>query len=173
MMKHKMLWLPMVLGLSACAGVGTQFSKMSEPVDGERARLRVAANMLVKGIPNSDCIHWGKEGAGTIFGGLLGSSGYRGRSLDMPNPHFVPKSASGEFYVQANQPIVISLVNTPESAMRCGVHITFVPEANKDYELTMLTGRKDMKTSVCSAELFDISEDAPVPVKLTEAQTCR
>lgn len=53
--------------LSGCASITTQFIQMAEPADGARARVRVVANMLVKGVPESSCLDWSKPGAGTIL----------------------------------------------------------------------------------------------------------
>ena len=50
-MNRYFLMAAVCAGLGACSSVGTQFSKMDEPAAGERARVRVAANMLVKGVP--------------------------------------------------------------------------------------------------------------------------
>ncbi len=162
------LAIPLVL-LMGCSSISTQFKKMVEPNSGDRARIRVTANMLVKGVPNSTCTDWDKAGAGTIFGGILGSSGYKGRQLGMPNPENVAKNISGEFYVTANQPITISLHNTPESSMRCSVAGTFVPKSNKDYQVDLSTGRKGISQSICKMRVREISSSGFIPVTIKKA----
>lgn len=127
---NKILILVLAAAISACSAVGTQFTKMSEPSDGPRARVRMSANMLVKGVPDSDCLNWQKAGAGTIFGGMIGSNGYRQRVIGMPNPHHLPAKHSGEFYVNADKPIAFQLINTPESRIRCSIAFSFVPKTD-------------------------------------------
>ena len=177
-MNRYFLMAAVCAGLGACSSVGTQFSKMDEPAAGERARVRVAANMLVKGVPESACVDWRKPGAGTIFGGIVGSSGYRGRSIGMPDPNQLTGRHSGEFYAAGGKPLTVSLINTPESRMRCTISITFVPQTGRDYEITMGTaiqrqgfGKPDK--SACSASVADITggQSKPVPTQL--APRCR
>lgn len=83
-MKKLLLLLPLC-ALSGCtylSAVGTQFKKMEEPQDGERARIRVVGNYVaMRGTPGSSCMDYRKKGAGTVIGGFIGSTGYRGRSL--------------------------------------------------------------------------------------------
>lgn len=172
MMKHL---LPVLLVglLSACGSVGTQFVKMAEPADGERARVRIAANMLVRGVPESECNDLSKEGAGTVFGGIVGSSGYRGRSLDMPNPNNFSSRSAGEMYVRAGKPVTYVLSNTPESRMRCNIAVTFTPKAGRDYELAMQTERSGMHRSLCSAQVSDITGGRVQPVEIRRTGVCR
>ncbi|MBH5329730.1 hypothetical protein H9Q10_08620 [Eikenella sp. S3360] len=166
--------LPLLLALGACSSVGTQFAKMSEPESGERARVRVVANMLVKGVPESDCLDWRKPGAGTIFGGMVGSSGYRGRSLNMPDPHNVSGSRrSAEFYVRAGKPLTLQLLNTPDSWQTCSLAISFVPQAGHNYEVAMITGQVDYQPDLgyCAARVFDLNSGRQIQAE--ETTSCR
>ena len=156
--------------LAACASVGTQFSKMAEPDSGDRARVRVVANMLVKGVPNASCTDWSKAGAGTIFGGMLGSSGYRGRSLGMPNPQGVRDQNSGEFYVRANEPFAIALINTPDSRYRCSVSATFVPQKNTDYQISTRTVEKSLRKVSCEILVQEVTDTGLKPIPIQPAQ---
>lgn len=165
--------LAAVLLLAGCSAAGTQFSKMAEPQEGERARVRIAANMLVRGMPETDCVNWQQKGAGTVFGGIVGSSGYRGRSLGMPNPNGYKGRGMGEMYVRAGAPVTYVLSNTPESRMLCNVAVSFVPQAGRDYELSMATEMVGSQRSRCSARLTDISDGRSVPVEIKEARACR
>ncbi|MDG6895590.1 hypothetical protein [Volucribacter amazonae] len=162
-----------IIGLSACSAIGTQFTKMSEPTTEQKARVRVHANMLVKGIPESSCVNWSKTGAGTIFGGLVGSSGYRGQVIGMPNPNQLQSSNSGEFYVAGDKPFTMMLLNTPESKMLCSIAITFVPETGHDYEIQMATSLiENRKRSICAAQVHDITNGQYQAVPIKEAPKC-
>ncbi len=156
--------------LAACASVGIQFSKMTEPDSGERARVRVVADMLVKGVPNASCTDWSKAGAGTIFGGILGSSGYRGRSLGMPNPQGVSGNNSGEFYVRANEPFAVALMNTPDSRYLCSVSATFVPQKNTDYQISTRTVEKSFRKVSCEILVQEVTDTGFKPVPTQPAQ---
>lgn len=167
-----MVWLS-AISLAACSSVGTQFTKMSEPTTGEKARVRIHANMLVKGVPESSCVNWSKPGAGTIFGGLLGSSGYRKQVIGMPNPNQVKGSNSGEFYVAGNKPFTVVLLNTPESRMRCSLAITFVPQTGHDYEIQMSTSvANNKRQSICAAEVHDITDGQYQAIPIEKAPKC-
>lgn len=173
MKKYSLITLLLPILLSGCAGIETQFTKMSEPQSGERARIRVTANMLVKGIPNSACVDWSKAGAGTIFGGIVGSSGYRGRSLGMPNPENVSSRNSGEFYAVANQPISLVLLNTPDSRMRCSISGNFTPLAGKDYQVDLATSKVNRIKSLCKMRIREITTSGFVPVAIHEVNDCQ
>lgn len=164
--------LPIAVLLSACASANLQFKKMSESESTQRARVRVAANMLVRGIPESACLDYGKQGAGTVVGGILGTSGYRGRSLNMPNPNQLSKNVA-EFYVTANQPFTIELVNTPESSMKCSVAGTFTPQAGHDYEIIARTERSGAFQSKCTLQLSDITNGKVQSLPIHKPQSCR
>ncbi len=164
--------LPLLLALGACSSVGSQFAKMSEPESGERARVRVVSNMLVKGVPESDCLDWRKPGAGTVFGGMVGSSGYRGRSLNMPDPNNVSgKRSSAEFYVRAGKPITLQLLNTPDSYQTCSLAISFVPKAGGSYEVAMGTGPVNQYLGYCAASVLDLNSGRSIQAQ--ETTSCR
>lgn len=173
MKKYQLTALLLSTLLIGCAGIGTQFTKMSEPQSGERARIRVAANMLVKGIPNSACIDWSKKGAGTIFGGIVGSSGYRGRSLGIPNPEGLSPRNSGEFYAVANQPITLVLLNTPDSRMRCSISGSFTPVAGKDYQVDLATSEVSMVKSRCEMRIREVTPTGSVPISIKQVSDCQ
>jgi hypothetical protein len=157
--------------MTGCSSIKTQFSAAEEPSDGERARLRITANMLVKAVPNRNCIDWNAPGAGTVFGGIVGSSGYRGRSLGMPGTP-AKGDGSGEMYVRAEQPFTLVLQSTPESRYRCNISGFFVPKANQDYEAVLNQGRLDLNHSVCTLRIINLN--APdQPVDFERAPICR
>jgi hypothetical protein len=159
--------------LAGCGSISTQFKAASEPAETDaRARLRVVAHSLVKAVPGKTCIDWSAPGAGTVFGGMFGSSGYRGRSLDMPSP-IGNKRSAGELYVAANQPITLAFVTTPEGipcgvgrTCHCSVAGSFVPEKDKDYQAVLqLLGNQ------CSFAVRELDADG-TPVTVTPAVPC-
>ncbi|WP_296223556.1 hypothetical protein, partial [Ralstonia sp. UBA689] len=149
--------------LAGCSGLGMQFTNMSEADSSDRARLRVISNGFVKGIPGRDCVDWSAKGAGTLWGGIVGSSGYRGRSLSMPD---APSKDVAELYVEANQPITLVFQTTPESWYQCSVAASFVPKANQDYE-----ARFDLNSSSCGVNVRSLSEPN-AHVELVDAAPC-
>ncbi|MBN6208261.1 hypothetical protein [Ralstonia flatus] len=151
--------------LSACSSLGTQFKSAEEAADGPRARLRVSGNVLVKAVPNKDCIDWSAPGAGTVLGGIVGASGYRGRSLGMPGAEKLGRAPMGELYVAAEQPFTLVLLTTPESRQQCSVAATFVPKADVDYEARLV-----LEKGACVASVSNVSGE---PVRLTRAQACQ
>lgn len=158
------------LFLSGCADLSTQFTKMAEAQGGERARLRVVANQLVKGIPGKDCVDWSSPGAGTIFGGIVGSSGYRSRSLNMPQGQYRMDSSNfGEMYLEAGKPFTLVLITTPESRVSCSIAGTFIPEANKDYEAGV---HVDVRNRRCSMHLYELGEPNK-EIAIQEAKRCK
>ncbi|MCL2076569.1 MAG: hypothetical protein FWH15_09090 [Betaproteobacteria bacterium] len=190
-MKKYLIAILMVL-LAGCASIGTQFKAFEEATDGDRARVRVIGNALVKAVPNKSCADWSAPGAGTVLGGIVGSSGFSGRSLGMPPSHNMPKvdktefsswfyvavgetvehvSLSlhatkvnlAEFYVEAGKPVTLTLMTTPESNRQCNLSLTFVPDKDKDYEATMLVDYGSMFSSArCVAHVIDLGDPGNV-----------
>ena len=96
----------------------------------------------------------------------------------MPDPNQLTGRHSGEFYAAGGKPLTVSLINTPESRMRCTISITFVPQTGRDYEITMGTaiqrqgfGKPDK--SACSASVADITGGQSKPVPTQIAPRCR
>jgi len=157
--------LPLAIALSGCAGLTLQFRALTEPPDtSERARLRVIANAPIRAYPNSSCIAPFAENAGTIFNpGGFGSKGFRGRSLDMPrstSKFRLGDNDVGELYVAADEPLTLHLfLDGPGHYVICHVAVTFVPQANQDYEATLLLDRNLCKASVTSLSQPDQKVD--------------
>ena len=164
-MKKLLLLLPLC-ALSGCtylSAVGTQFKKMEEPQDGERARIRVVGNYVaMRGTPGSSCMDYRKKGAGTVIGGFIGSTGYRGRSLGMPNPNDSTKGMFSEFYVRANEPVTLEIAADITMA-NCSFPATFIPEAGHDYEL-QLGLQSSGGGSVCSIKGSEITGGVSKPL---------
>lgn len=174
-MFKKLLLLPLACALSACtamSSIGTQFKSLQEPEDGDRARVRVSANMLVRATPGSRCMDWQKESTGTVLGGIVGSKGYRDRVLGIPDPKNGKRFDFAEFYVRADEPITFMLTNTPESRMRCSIAATFVPEKDRDYEITLLTEIASATKSRCSMSAHDVTDGNYTPVTIEKTGNC-
>ncbi|MEO8119658.1 MAG: hypothetical protein ABI606_10100 [Rhodoferax sp.] len=159
-----------------CADISTQFKQASEPPENApRARLRVLANSLVKAVPGKDCIDWSAPGAGTVFGGIVGSSGYRGKSIDMPFKPQVNNSDFGEMYIAAGKPITLAFLTTPEGitsagrVYRCSVAGAFVPEKDKDYEAEL---RLIPSSNQCVFNLSQLGETRP-PIQVVSVSACK
>nr|WP_314384313.1 hypothetical protein [uncultured Cardiobacterium sp.] len=173
-MKPRALF-PLLLLLTACTAInsiGTQFKPMVEPQDGDRARVRISANMLVRGSPNTSCMDWNSEQTGTILGGIVGSKGFRDRNLGIPDPNHSKVRDYAEFYVRAGEPFTLMLTNTPESRMSCGVGATFIPDKDHDYEFVLLTAMRGSLSSQCSVQAYDVTGGQSTPIAISEARSC-
>jgi hypothetical protein len=152
-----------------CSSLSTQFKTADEPSDGSRARVRVVANTLVKAVPGKDCIDWEAPGAGTVFGGIVGSKGYRGRSLDIPPSTIPPGADTAEMYIAADRPFTLALLTPPDSRVQCSIAVWFTPEANGDYQATLLA---DARTKKCSARVDSLSKPGTF-IKAGQAAACQ
>ncbi|WP_050809165.1 hypothetical protein [Cardiobacterium valvarum] len=173
-MKSRPLF-PLLFLLTACTAIhsiGTQFKPMVEPQDGDRARVRVSANMLVRGSPNTSCMDWNSEQTGTILGGIVGSKGFRDRSLGIPDPNHSKARDYAEFYVRTGEPFTLMLTNTPESRMTCSVGATFIPDKDHDYEFVLLTAMRGSLSSQCSVQAYDVTGGQSTPIAISEARSC-
>jgi len=149
----------------------------------KRARVRVMANNFVTAIPNSSCIDLSIPESGTIFGGIVGSSGYRGRSLDMPpGMSNAYTDGQGEFYVAANEPLTLNFFPTPEVRNACNIALSFVPEKDQDYEAVLFLRREALGPvpflsfpgggTMCYASVISLTQPDK-PVAFTRATGCR
>lgn len=144
-----------VLLLTGCGTTKTQFSPMAEPMAGDRARLRVITNWAVRGFPGLPCVDFHSPGAGTAIGGLLGTDGFKNRSLGMPAGMASPDMKSGEMYIEAGKPITLFLAS--DQPLYCQVGMTFVPQKDQDYEAQLVL---DRPSASCSANVISLSEPA-------------
>lgn len=159
----------LTLVLAGCAALSMQFKLFSEPKENEpQARLRVLANGFVKAIPNKSCIDWDAPGAGTVFGGIVGSSGFKGRSIGMDNPRGYRAERAAELYVAAGKPLVLAFSTGQENMYVCQVAGTFVPEENKEYEAELILSESNRK---CQFTLREIGEKER-SIRVEYAGTC-
>lgn len=144
--------------LGGCAVKGNVV--VTEPVDGLRARIRVAAsdegfNAPYRGVrayPGSSCIDKSIPGNGNVVNPTAGfEKTLNGQQRGMPisaysqDKHF----RTAEFYAAANQPISLSYIRvgtystyvmgylktTTYNNDQCGRSVQFIPQANADYEI--------------------------------------
>ncbi|MDR2239547.1 MAG: hypothetical protein LBE33_03825 [Zoogloeaceae bacterium] len=147
-------WVPSIFLLFSCASISTQFTPFEEPASGDRAKVRVIGNALVKAIPGKNCVDWSTPGAGTVLGGIVGSRGFHGRSLGMPPGRDASKVDTAEFYAEAGKPITLVVMTTPEFRYECSATVSFIPEKDKNYEAQMM-----VYLTKCSADVITL--DAP------------
>lgn len=166
---HSLLILS-AIAFSGCSSIITtqQFKPMVEPAEGSRARLRIISDSAVLAIPERDCLDWGAEGSGTAYANQgLGSKGFKGRSLGMPDPQSLDLSTMGEMYIAADKPITLHYIYGVNPS--CANSIWFIPQDGKDYEVTM---KVDLKSNTCFAVIFVLGQ-IRVPVKVNRVQVCK
>lgn len=160
-----------LLFLASCGSITAQFKQASEANENQpKSQLRIIANSFVKAVPDKNCIDWGSPGAGTVFGGMVGSDGYKGRSLNMPFPPASVKSSNmAEMFIAANKPITLVFQTGAESAYFCSISGSFIPEKEKNYEATLMM---DESRGRCFFNLIELGE-IRVPIKISAASDCK
>lgn len=172
-MKFKIMYITFILStiiVSGCSSMITtqQFKPMVEPEDGSRVRLRIISDSAVLAIPERDCLDWGAQGSGTAFAtGGLGSKGYQGRSLGMPDPQTSASSTMGEMYIAADKPITLHYIYGANPS--CTNPVWFIPKEGKDYEAIM---KFDANTRTCYAIITTLGQ-VRESVKVNHAQVCK
>lgn len=157
--------------VTGCSEITTQLKPMEEPIGGSRSRLRVISDTFVKAVPERDCIDWSSHGAGTVFGGMAGSNGFRGRSLGMPNPPSTDLSTIAELYITADKPITLfyNYGGGVQGGYHCSFAVSFKPNIGKDYEAKFQFDEKSRQCFVIVRTLGQIQET----VQVTSAQQCK
>ncbi|GAB2722948.1 hypothetical protein [Comamonas sediminis] len=137
-----------LLGASLLAGCGNiqtvkSFSTAyQEPSDGERARVRIISDGMVRAVPKSACVDWRVPNAGVMVSSKKGFADQNNRTLNMPGEPVRLKSEGrtvvSEFYVPANEPLTFAYLSNGHTnngkQVQCRVNKTFTPQAGKDYE---------------------------------------
>lgn len=180
--------------LAGCGNIQTvkSFSTpYKEPDGGERARIRVVSDGMVRAVPQSACVNWRLPSAGVMVASIKGFADQNNKSLGMPAntvaaaPHDAP-TVVGEFYVPANKPLALAYLSnsgriTFGAHYQCQVNKTFVPQAGKDYEArfihTLQRSLLSAKES-CVVEVTELAPEGaegvrPEPVELRNARLCR
>lgn len=156
--------------VAGCSSIGAQFTVAAEPESGDRARIRVvnAAQAFIRAVPERSCLDWAAPGAGTVIGGMMGSSGYKNRSLQMPATENSQAFVTAEMYAAANKPFSVALLTGPDSRVSCSVATTFVPEKDKDYEVFF-----GMDHKVCVVNVRSLTEPGTKVAFREPEKTCQ
>ncbi len=171
--------------LAGCGNIQTvkSFSTTyKEPDGGERARVRVVSDGMVRAVPRSSCVDWRLPDAGVMVASIKGFADQNNRSLGMPDAplHVVPKeipTVVAEFYVPANQPLTLVYLSNGHISggkrYQCSVNKTVTLQADTDYEASFISTRDK-----CLSVVTRLTPQAPakvsdVMVPLTEAPLCR
>ena len=170
------------LTLSGCGNIQTvkSFSTPYEaPTTGERARIRIVADGMVRAVPQSDCEDWRLPGAGVMVSAQKGFADQNGRSLNMPGADKVQADGRvvSEFYVPAGKPLMLSYISNGRSnglkSEQCFARKSFVPVAGEDYEASFRHSGPLCLTSVTTLEAQSGTAARSRPVPLAEAKFCR
>ena len=89
----------------------------------------------------------------------------------LADPNLHRHKTFAEFYVRADEPIAIAIVDGPEVKGPCDLAVTFVPKKDHDYDFyatSRLTGIK----RECSILVSDITNGDSTPIEIKEAQAC-
>jgi hypothetical protein len=153
-MHKKILFLIAATFLLSGCNTLKQNVVVSEPTNGERARVRVVIQDIdyrgVRAYPNSTCVNDKLPGNGMVANVqmILGfEKNLNNKKIGMPETaHSVDKNfVSSEIYVAANEPITFRF-HKPNTVLKggaydivlkdgCYMKKTLIPEPNGDYEL--------------------------------------
>ena len=171
--------------LGGCGNIHTVRSFMTpygEPTEGDRARIRVITNGMIRAVPNSACVDWRLPSAGVMVTPDKGFAHLNDRVLSMPRGRISQALtteralAVSELYIPAGKPITFFYLlnekssgdNTPE----CALARSFVPRANTEYELWT-----DRAFGQCFLEVDAIGSEGkpaePIRIELDNAKFCR
>ncbi len=185
MMPRTALFLALPLAALTVTGCGNlqnvkSFSTPYEqPISGERARIRVVADGMVRAVPQSDCEDWRLPGAGVMVAARKGFADQNGRSLGMPGADTVPADGRvvSEFYVPAGKPLMLSYMSNGRSnglqAEQCFIRKSFTPVAGQDYEASFRHSGPLCLTRVHRLQVQGASTTSDESVPLADAKLCR
>jgi hypothetical protein len=157
-------------GCGNIANVRSFSSAYEQPTTGDKAKIRVSSNGMVRAVPASTCIDWRLPGAGVMVVNRSGFANVNNQNLGMTpdarSEQALRRSAvtSSELYIAAGKPIVLHFLgmgrtsisgagaNMQTTRTACDKGLSFVPEAGKEYEATFIENG-----SVCSVQLYDLS----------------
>jgi hypothetical protein len=157
-------------GCGNIANVRSFSSAYEQPTTGEKAKIRVTSNGMVRAVPASTCIDWRLPGAGVM---VVNRSGFAnvnnqklGMTADARSEQALRRSGvtSSELYIAADKPIVLHFMGMGRTSISgagadmkttrtaCNKGLSFVPKAGKEYEATFIENG-----SVCSVQLYDVA----------------
>lgn len=150
-----------------------------QPTTGDRARIRVVADGMVRAVPNSACEDWRLPGSGVMVAARKGFADQNNRSLGMPGADSAPIDGSvvSEFYVPAGKPLMLSYLSngrpTATGSAQCFVRKSFVPVAGEDYEARFRHVGSQCHGSVTTLQSHAGQTMRSAPLPLAEAPFCR
>lgn len=182
-----LLALPLsALALAGCGNIQTvkSFSTPYEqPGSGERARIRIVADGMVRAVPNSHCENWRLPGSGVMVSAKKGFADQNGRSLGMPGADTAETAdrVVSEFYVPAGKPLMLSYISNGRvitignglGSAQCIVRKSFTPEAGADYEASFRHVGPQCLASVTELQTQGDTTLRDKPVPLADAKLCR
>ncbi len=74
-------------------------TQYQQPTEGERARIRVISDGMIRAVPNSTCIDWRLPGAGVMIAAKKGFAQSNDQKLDMPIGLAVDKPAKKDLAI--------------------------------------------------------------------------
>jgi hypothetical protein len=147
--------------LAGCGNIQTvkSFSTAyQEPSSGERARVRIVSDGMVRAVPKSACVDWRIPNAGVMVSSKKGFADQSNRSLNIPGEPVELGSegstVTSEFYVPANAPLTLAYLSNGHTSngkqVQCRVNKTFTPQVDKDYEarFVVLKSKEDKAFSL-------------------------
>lgn len=159
-------------GCGNIAAVRSFSTAYQAPADGERAKIRIVSNGMVRGVPDSSCVDWRKAGAGVMVVSQKGFANQNNQNLSMPPNKAGYKLIKGqnialsELYIPASKPFTLSFLSTGyfsgTTKYSCQKSISFVPEAGKNYEAISMEYGRDC--------LLQVSEASSSPIEWTAVQ---
>jgi hypothetical protein len=170
--------------LSGCANLAAihSFSTRYEPpASGERARIRVTTDGMVRAVPGRACVDWNAPGAGVMAVPQRGFANRNDERLGMPSvPAPVAKSdtaavVSTELYIPAGVPVVLDFLGPSDTRggirYQCAVSLSFVATAGRDYQAQFFQDR-----DICPYSIQVIGGDSAAllsKVKTVPAAPCQ
>lgn len=175
-----------VFTLTACGAIQSARSfstQYQQPTDGERARVRVISDGMVRAVPNSDCVDWRLPGAGVMVTAKKGFAQVNNQKLDMPigataaDKPTEKELAVSELYVPAGKPIVLHYLSQyylsqSRHGYQCFLGRSFIPAAGASYEAAFL-----QEVSLCLIRVDRLLPEGGIDknakVELAETKNCR
>lgn len=186
--------LSVCLAFTGCAALKNNVA-FSEPLSGEKARIRVVipdeSPLLpyrgVRAYPNSTCRSTQVPGNGVVVNSRLGfEKTLNDKRIGIPGTPVAAAddNLSAEIHIAANQPVTFwhmrartggttyNGFSNYDDGKSCSNILSFIPEANADYELAFGQG-----SGLCPVSLKKLAQEriliAPINIQTTPAADCK
>ncbi|WP_025129523.1 hypothetical protein [Pseudomonas sp. PH1b] len=181
---HSLLLLGLTLGLGGCTYFSTlkatAVSYRGPAAAADTALIRIVAQGLVRGVPDSDCIDWRKPGSGLMVRPHRGIANPNFRNLGIAMTAETDRMrrqegfGANELRLPANRPFAFQFYNTEPGMNRdyravCEQSVTFIPEPGATYQMVFL------QDGMCTALLRKIDDQGrmqPGQVGLKPSDYC-